>query len=292
MGVRTFGASCLTSEQQSALTTAGIDVEDVKDNSCTSPLLNTCERDALQLLSEYPIYNPSSGIYSKWGDIALSWDTENLLSDEKWSVASFTDEFAYRIGDTVIVIENDGYRLGVYTATANVPSPAGAFDHTKWTLLCSVVTSEPVGLPSIQDLLSKYEYYNPKAFLTSWDEFGSEWEADLTSLNSDLWSDAKIAKTNYYEKNDIVLYDSATGDYTCVYVATSDMPVTTVLVPNTPPPSDFWSKLYCVRNGKEVVGVSTCEGGYSPVSLSSGDNDLICVPVESTIGIGQRVYGD
>lgn len=216
---------------------------DITNTTCTAPLLNTCERDANDLLSQYPLYDPSRGIYTAWGAIPLPWEFENDPSDERWGSAEYVDEYGYRTGDQVIVISDDGRLVTLYTATADGPVPAGPFDPDLWTEVCHVTTSEPVGLPTISELRSRYRYFDPDTA---------------------------------YISNDTVLLDSRCGDYTCAYIATDEV------LPNTDvPPSSPWLKLYCVANGsvsqcgRRVV----CGPGRTITDLSSGDTDLICAPV-------------
>lgn len=132
-------------------------------------------RDARELLSFYPLYDPTKGICTQWGDIPWSWDHEDGVSDERWQVATYVDTYSYRTGNKVLRIEEDGRRIVVYTATANVPVPAGAFDPDLWSEVCHIVVSEPVGLPNIAELESRYPYFDPQPDLTRWGEIDMEW---------------------------------------------------------------------------------------------------------------------
>lgn len=244
------------------------------------------------LFSQYPIYNPRKGIYTTWGDIALPWDTENLPSDERWQAAEYVDTYAYRAGDIVLNIEDDGYRLTLYTALVDIPVPPGAFNLALWSEYCHTVVSEPYGIPPYSELVSKFPYYDPKVDLTSWSEFESDWGTDLTDPDSDQWDEAKIAKTYFYRSGDIVLWDVRCNDYTCVYIATADMPANPDLVALGPPPSTYFNRLYCTPNGKPntcVKRVTCTKPNRKVVSLSNGNSDLVCVPVESTTGIRPRL---
>ena len=290
MAAKAFGGqppSCFTASQLQALASKGIEVSDIVDTSCTSAYLNTCERDANELFQTYRSYDPTNGIFRKWGNIDIAWGYENSLSDEKWGVAKYIDQYAYRVGDEIVRSENDGYRTVVYRALVNIAPPAGAFNPAQWEVVCSVSTTEPVGLPTIDQVLADYGYYEPRPFLTRWKEFDSAWGSDLTDPDSDMWSDAKIEKPYVYEVGSVVLYDSGCGDYTCVYVATDDVPPQSI---NSPPPRQYWEKLYCVVNGKPNKCLSESapcnRPGRVKVSLSSGNNDLICAPVESRLGAG------
>ena len=284
MAARSFSAlprSCFTPEQLQALAAKGVTESDIIGQKCID---NTCGKSVEEILQQYPrFYNERAGIYTEWGDIDLPWDEVNTLNGV-WQVAEYTDSNSYVVGDEVVRIEDDGYKLVVYVATSNVPVPAGSFNPALWSEICHIVTSEPVGLPDISKLLGKYEYYNPKKYLTTWSEAGEEWNIDL---NSDEWGEYKIEKQYFYRSSDIVLYDTRCGTYTCVYVATQDMPANNELIVPGPPPADYWQKLYCVKNDKEdkcEKKVTCSQPNREVVSLSPGDNDLICVPVESRVG--------
>lgn len=290
MAARAFGGqppSCFTASQLQALASKNIEVSDILDTSCTSAYQNTCERDASELFEIYRSYDPTRGIYRKWGNIEVAWSQESVFSDEKWGEAKYVDQYAYRVGDEVVRSENDGYRSVVYRALVDIPAPAGAFDQSEWEVVCSVNSSVPVGLPTIDWVLSEYDYYNPRPYLTRWEEFASNWGVNLTNPDSDIWSDAKIEREYTYEIGSVVLYDSGCGDLTCVYVATADVPPQFA---QTPPPRQYWEKLYCLVNGKPskcLSGPPPCDRpGRIKVSLSSGNNDLICAPVESRLGAG------
>jgi hypothetical protein len=224
----------LTEEQLEALDDINLQV--VGDNKC--------DRDANALLQLYPLYDVSRGVYTDWGDIPFSWDSEDLLSDERWNVARYVTEFSYEEDDIVVRIEEDGYRVVVYKAIGDIPSPAGAFNPPLWEEVCHVCTAEPVGLPTYPELASQYGYYS----------------AGTT-----------------YSKDSIVLVDSFCGDFTCVYIATSSPGLVA-------PPSPVWQKMYCVKNGKPYLcekGVKCDKPNTRVISLSSDPNDLICIPVES-----------
>jgi hypothetical protein len=293
MAARTFGSlpiSCVTSAQLQALAEKNIGVGDISDGGCTDSSLNTCERDANDLLSQYHIYDSTRGVYTSWGNIPLSWDFENTASDERWRIARYVDESGYRSGDRVLVITNDGLLVTLYEAVANGPSPAGPFDLDLWVEVCHVTTSVPVGLPDIATLVSRYPYYDPRAHLTQWGEFQAGWNDDLSGVNSDTWGEARIAKAFFYRRGDTVLYDTSCDDYTCAYIATVDMPSDPDLVVPGPPPPSYFDKLYCVVNGRENTCVrrTVCGPGRVVVDLSSGDRDPVCVPVESTTAVGPR----
>jgi len=294
MAARSFVTGCnLTADQLAAVNARGITTNSISNTGCTAAGLNTCGRDARELVNLYPLYDPEHGVYTEWGDIPVPWNHEDVISDERWQVATYTDEFAYRIGDTVIILEADGTTVVVYKATSNVSVPAGVFNPALWSEVCRVTVSEPVGLPDVTTLLSKYDFYNPKSFLTAWSDFGSEWNEDLTAPNSDGWDEAKIAKTYFYRSGDTVLWNTRCDDYTCVYVATANMPANPNLIVSGPPPSAYFSRLYCIRNGNPSTCSKTisCGPGRVVVDLGQNGTDLVCVPVESDIGVGPRTNG-
>jgi hypothetical protein len=287
MAARLFGGGCLTPDQESAV---GIPV---KDYSCSVANVNTCGISAEELLLQYPLYDPQPGrLVTAWGDINVPWSAEPPGSDVRWQEAKYRRDFSYREGDRVIYLENEGYTLVLYEALGDIPAVPGLFDYTKWEKICEIKVSTLVGLPSYSELLSKYQYYSPDVFLTEWGEFSSQWSANLENPDSDEWGKAVIKKTFIYNSGDIVLYDTACGNFTCLYVSTRDIPNTVSLLPDQPPPAEYWRRLFCVENGKPYKCSKrfTCDGksGREIVSLSSGDSDLICVPVESSTGIGPR----
>lgn len=284
MAARVYTNGCLTPDQIAALDSIGIDSDVIVDTDCKAESLNTCGKDALEILSLYPVYDTTKGVYTKWGDINSTWNTDS--PNDVWQTASFTDTAGYRIGDKVILIVDDGYRLEVYEAISNTPAPAGVFNPALWELVCYVKSSEQVGVPTYEQLISQYSYYSPRAYITNWGDFDSLWIEDLETMSSDIWGDAKLEKQNFYGAGDIVLYDTELGDYTCAYLAILDMPADQELVLPGPPSSAYWRKLYCVRNdkGRSITDgpVKTCDlPNRTVVSLTADDKNLICVPVES-----------
>lgn len=295
MAARTFGnlpVNCLTPSQLQALASKDVVVEDFVDTGCGQESLNTCGGDAYDILSQYAVYDPGKGVYTAWGNIPLPWETENELSDESWQSARYVDSSGYRVGDKVARIENDGYTIVIYECVVDTPAPAGAFDPDLWSETCSVTSSVPLSPFTYTELIGKYEYYDTRLYITEWGDFASGWEDDLTVPDSDTWNDAKILKEFYYREGDTVLYDTACGTETCVYVALTDIPTDTVtLDPEVPPPNTYWQRQYCISNGKpdKCVKTVSCSGpNRKLVSLSDGFSDFVCVPVESLDGIGPR----
>lgn len=78
-------------------------------------------------------------------------------------------------------------------------------------------------------------------------------------------------ESDEYLPGDVAIKISNCGDYACVMVG-------------------VWTTLYCVPTGEESTckKVKKCGPGRVLVSLSSRDNDLVCVPVESSVGVGPR----
>ena len=130
MAARTYGSlplSCFTAAQLQALAEKDIQIEDINEGGCSDPSLNTCERDALSLLEQYPIYDST---------------------------------LRYRIGDQALVINNDGLLIILYLAIANGPLPSGPFNPSLWSEVCRVNSSIPLGLLEISQILNTYDFYN------------------------------------------------------------------------------------------------------------------------------------
>jgi hypothetical protein len=248
---------------------------------CLCQVVNTCGSD---ILSEYDLYDPYAGRFlTTWGEFDLPWSD----TDQAWKTAVYNKTNGYVEGDRVVYPAEYGTLLLLLEANQDVPVPVGALDPSKWTEICRIRTTDLSYLPSYAELLTRYKYYDNSLYLESWSEFSSSWSSALTDQDSDVWSDAKIRKELLYVAGDVVLYDSGCSDYTCVYVALSDVPA--LAVPGPPPPP-YWQRLYCVPTGRESTckKVKKCGPGRALVSLSSQDNDLICVPVESKVGVGPR----
>lgn len=99
---------------------------------------------------------------------------------------------------------------------------------------------------------------------------------------SGIWGSFNLKKDNLYNSGEIVLYESNCGDYTCVYVAKHDVPA----IFNSPPPflPQYWELMYCVENGKPNKCEKRVECGPGRAVVDLGEDNLICVPVESRVG--------
>lgn len=227
----------------------------LKDKSCSREV-NTCGMTLQQLLDAYEFYNDQKGLYRSWGDIYFPWEiktsTTNLdyvNTNDKWSVSVYKELISYAIGDRVLYIENDGYLISLYEAVENIPSITGPFDHSKWSKICSIELPEPFGLPTIPELLERYNYYTISLFFEEWEEFSSEWERklfqeskeacdiedgvrkipkkDLDCLadNSvDVWKDARIRKEYFYREGDYAIVNSDCKDTVCLYLNVRSLP--------------------------------------------------------------------
>jgi hypothetical protein len=248
----------LTDEQKSALEAIGAESA-ITDQSCNRENKNNCGRSAKELFDLYPIYDPQRGLFNTWGGIPFPWKisdlTENLdfsATDDKWRIGRYKSSVSYFTGDRVIILEKDGYEVVVYEALENIPSISKAFDSTKWERVCSVSTTEPLGLPTIEELQERFEYYSLEFYYKNWDEFTSDWSVDLSSPNSDHWADAKLKKEFFYREGDIVLVNPTCEDALCVYIAIKDIPATQEVYDeySTFKMGEYWQRIYCVGTGR------------------------------------------
>lgn len=185
MAARVYHGVCLSGEQLESLAALGVTEEEIVDSSCESNLSSNCGISLSELLSLYELYDPTRGIYTEWGNIAVPWDLE-----DPWDSAKYIDEYAYLAGDRVILIKNDGRLVVLYECKENLVPPAGQFNESKWDEICRIAVSDPgFVLPSIESLESDYEY----------------WDIDNVP----------------YSFNSTVLRNSVCGDFTCVYVSIS-----------------------------------------------------------------------
>lgn len=202
----------LTDEQKAAveeITAEG----DLKDKSCSREV-NTCEMTLQQLIDTYEFYNDQKGLYRNWGDIIFPWEikstTTNLdynnVTDNKWSVSLYKSIISYFIGDRVLYIEEDGYKISLYEAIENVTSISGTFTPSQWSKICSIELPEPFGLPTIEELQQRYNYYSLSLFFKEWEELYLDWEEDLffqSKQSCNIATEIKKVDDNFYS------YDSA-----------------------------------------------------------------------------------
>lgn len=272
-----------SSDQKLAVEDAGGE-GDVVDKSCSRANINTCGVSIDELFNTYSIYNPQKGLYKSWGDIEFPWQISNLTpnllissTDDKWSVASYKALVAYSEGTRVLVIEDDGYRVTLYEANEDIVAIGGAFDYSKWTKICHVETTVPVGVPSVAELLERYDHYNLELFDEQWGAYNSTWssalleqslsfcqtpgvtiaqlEKCLNNSSSDEWKEARVRKQFFYRAGDIVLVEGECGDALCVYIATQDIPATDEILSNYAvfdPRNPSWQRIYCAFTGRNV----------------------------------------
>lgn len=241
MASRVYSGRSLTPEQVSALESIGIDENTVKEVGCR--VNNTCGRSISDLLSDpsLVLYDPQRKYYTAWGEILSPWSDES--EDPRWSVAKYVGTFSYYQGDRVIYLENNGYTLSVYEAINDIEVLPGPLDKDKWNKICSIDSSEQIQVYSYDYLKSKYPYY-------------------------------AIRQTPYLT-GDIVLYDSACGDISCVYIALGT--ISTGQMTANPADSTLWHRSICVNNGKPSKCLKSPPCNDS-LSLSDGFRDLICLP--------------
>jgi hypothetical protein len=248
----------LSQEQKDALgEVSGVET-DLVDKSCDREL-NTCGAGIDEIFDLYPIYDPQRGLFNTWGGIPFPWKISDLTfnldfpaTDDKWRVASYKARNAYFIGDRVIVIENDGYKICVYEALEDIPALSKAFKREKWEEVCCIETTIPAGLPSIEELKERFSYYFLDFFYRDWQDFISDWSNDLEEPEgNDQWNNARIRKEFFYREGDIVLVDSECEDALCVYIAIKDMPATQGVYDEYVKfkTDEYWQKIYCVKTG-------------------------------------------
>lgn len=278
---------------------------DVVDKSCSRESINTCGISIEELFNTYSIYNPQKGLYKSWGDIEFPWEisasTPNLLlasTDDRWSVATYRAFIAYAEDSYVLYIEEDGYKVSLYQANQDVVAISGAFDYSKWDKICHVETAIPVGLPTIEELLSRYSFYELKFFDKEWSRYSESWEANLKEQtmgacmgqglsikefekcvrggSSDEWDEARVRRDFFYRAGDIVLSEGTCGDSLCVYIALQDIPATEEVFEQyqkLSPSNPFWSKAYCVATGRnkclEYQRTKDPAAGYDVVEIGT-----------------------
>lgn len=269
----------LSEDQANAVEELGVESE-VVDRGCFRRELNTCGKSIDELFNTYQIYSTQKGLYRTWGEIEFPWEITNLTPDlffeatnDKWSVGLYRQIAAYSEGSRVLLIGDDGYEVGLYEANQDILSISGPFDFSKWEKICSVKTSIPVGLPTVQDLLDRFKFYSLDFYYKEWDEIEGEWsegayESSLENCQGlggtleqfekcmrqgdNTWGNIKIRKRFFYKSGDIVLVEGECGDVVCVWVAVQDMPATeeNYELYSKFSPGDYWQKVYCISTGK------------------------------------------
>jgi hypothetical protein len=315
-------------DQKDAIEEAG-GIAEVADKSCSRASINTCGMSIEQLFNTYSIYNPQKGLYKSWGDIEFPWQisslTPNLLlsgTDDKWGIAQYRSVVAYKKDSLVLLIEDDGYRVGLYKAKQDILSITGAFDYSKWDKICHVETTEPAGVPSTEELLERYDFYELKLFDTEWGKYSRSWDEMLKTqslescvqqgltLNdlqncldlgsSDEWDSARIRRDFFYRAGDIVLVGGECEDVICAYIAKQDIPATEEILKTQSvfnPRSTLWQKIYCAPTGRnkclEYQRKKEPALGYDVVEIGSKGH-FVEVPVPyrlkpQTLSLSERV---
>ena len=269
----------LTPKQLKSLRQACL-VNNVVDKSCSRESINTCGIGIEELFDTYPIYDPQKGLYKSWGDIEFPWEIENLTpnllsaqTDDKWRVGTYRAIVAYPAGSRVLYIEDDGYRVSLYEADQDILAISWAFDYSKWTKICQIETTIPVGIPSIAELLDRFKLYNLEFFDKDWGEYNAEWQEPLKqtsqanclgqgvsfadfekcirylNLSTDEWSEARVRKDFFYKEGDMFIVYGLCEDTLCLYIVTQDLPATEEnieIYKKFISKTDFWQKFYCV----------------------------------------------
>jgi len=275
----------------------------VVDKSCFREDLNTCGISIQDLFNTYSIYSAQKGLYKNWGDIKFPWKilttTPNLLisqTNDKWEISTYREVTSYEEGDKVLYIENDGYEVSLYEAITDIPSLPGIFDHYKWNKKCSVKTVKPVGLPTLEELYSRYKEYALEVYNSEWGNIEIGWSQPTSAL----WKNAQSKRNNFYLNGDITLVEQECGDIVCTYIAIRDIPVNDFVIEEyvgkkfsqsiylskedkdlgvlTP----VWEKLYCVQTQRnkclEYQRKKEPELGYDLLEIGSRGH-FVEVPV-------------
>lgn len=250
----------------------------VVDKSCTREDLNTCGKTIQELFEEYQIYSTQKGLYKTWGEIEFPWEISSLtpdlffeLTDDKWAVSTYRRITAYTEGARVLLIEDNGYELGLYEANQNILSISGPFDYAKWDKICSIKTTIPVGLPTPEELRERYAEYALEYFYDEWEEIDSTWsegtyelalqncqsqggtledfEKCMKDSSSDVWKDARVRREFFYKRGDIVRIEAECGDTVCIWIAIQNVPATEAVYAEYAnfKPGPYWQKIYCVN---------------------------------------------
>lgn len=214
-----------------------VGITSVSDISCTSGSLNTCGLDANTIIGLYGLYDPDKGDYYEWQSIGSTWS----LSEYNWSEVVYIAPFSYENGDFSVLVEDEGYRVVVYESAEDIPIFPGLFNPSQWNKFCEVTISAPI---NVWGPLSNYSYFS---------------------------------SSTQYTAGDIVLFDLACGNITCISQLGGD---------------STWKKLICLENGKDNKCEKRIECGPGRVIVDLGGEtpNLVCVPVESSVGVGPRGY--
>ena len=306
--INLFGdVKCLNESQAFNLRRLNVDSDPILQNDLCGNQ-NTCGDSIDQLLEKYSFYNTQKGIFSSWGGIEFPWEisdqTPNIIfsqTDSRWSVARYRQFVAYFAGDRVLLIENDGFELSVYEAIQNILSTPGPFEFNLWKKVCSVKTTIPVGLPTIDFLKQTYSFYSIDYFYDEWGNIESTWseavyetsaqnclnplvfnaeefEKCLKNSGTDSWNETRVRKEFFYRKGDFFLTEGECGDTVCLWEVLSDVPATIAnynqLINFSP--KEFWRKLYCLKTGVNKCTSynrqKTPEIGYDVVQIGSLGN--------------------
>lgn len=261
----------LSPEQKNALDEICAE-NDVVDKSCSREDVNTCGITLEELFERYSLYSPQKGLYKKWGDIVFPWKisdlTENLLyssTNDKWSIANYQSIISYKQGSRVLVIEDGGYEVVLYEAKEDISAISIAFDKDKWIRICSIKTTERITIPTPEELIDLYQFYELKPFESEWGEVNTEWSDNLfeNSFNycrtstttvielekclkrssSDKWGEMRAKKLYFYRAGDLVLVESECGDTLSLYTAMIDIPVNDYII-NTYKDNKFSEYMY------------------------------------------------
>lgn len=279
--------------------------QDVHGEACLITGGNTCGVSISELLETYPIYNLQRGLFNTWGEITFPWKIDDLTTnldysstDDKWNVATYKSVISYFTGDRVLVIEENGFVLGLYEANQDISSVSGAFDPDKWDKVCQVRTSIPAGIPSLEELKQRYSLYSLDRFKDQWGEFDGQWNENLTEQSklscfgqnslsviefekclkrsdSDEWGEARIRREFFYREGDVVLVETECADALCLYVALADIPATESYFEQNRvfKQNANWQRVYCVKTGEnKCLGYRRTREpaeGYDIVELGS-----------------------
>jgi hypothetical protein len=282
--------------QREALSSVLGDEEDsgsVVDKSCSREDINTCGISIEELFDTYPIYNPQKGLYKSWGDIEFPWEISNLTpnllasqTDDKWRVSSYRAIVAYPEGTRVLYVEEDGFRISLYEANQDILAMSWAFDYTKWDKICHIDTTIPAGIPSLQELIERFDFYELRLFNREWEQYTEQWQTPLkettlvgclppgltlSELNqylqnpstefencsksgsSDEWDEVRLRREFFYKEGDMFVTYGPCEDTLCLYIVTQDLSASEEnleIYQKFQPQASYWQKFYCVSTDR------------------------------------------